>query len=233
MAAHVHDRAAAGLFDVVEPVAVRPAVLFALAHLEDPADGPLVHELADPLVFGGKAKLLGVAELPLGRTAGGDHFVGLIQVEGQGFLNDDMFAGVGGGEHGPVMQGIGEADVHHVAAGLRDGGVQVGEGLGDAVFPGKGARASRFAGVNGHDLGVRHKPLVGFDVNIGDETGPEQCDFGLVHDPNDVAEGGGGKSNPRHGWLGGRGGHGLHELTLIETRISRIGTEGEADFRLH
>ena len=125
MTAHVHQRAAAGLVHVVKPFAVRPGMFLALAHLKDFPDRAFVHQFADALVLRREAKFLGVHQLPIRRLAGRDHLVRFLEVHRKRLFDDHMFAGLGRREHGAVVQKIGDANVHHVAAGLRNGFVEV------------------------------------------------------------------------------------------------------------
>ena len=181
VAAHVHQHAAAGLVDVPEPVAVRARVLLQLLQHVDVADRALAHQLPHALVLRREAQLLGVHQLPAVLAAHGNHLVGLLERHAQGLLDDHVLAGACGGERDAVVQEVGQADVHDVAVGLGDRAIEVGEPLRDAPVRRHARGALGRPRVDGGDLRVRHEALVGLEMDVGDEAGAEQGDFGFGH----------------------------------------------------
>ena len=179
--AHVHQRTATGLVHVVKPVAMRSGMFFALAHLENFSHGSFVHQLVDPLVFRRETKFFGVHQLSVRRFAGCDHFVRFLEVHRQGLFDDDVLARLGRREHGAMMQKIWDANVHHVAARFSNGLVETAEPPGDVMLLREGFRALRFARENRHHFSVRHEAMIGFDVDIGDESRAQQGNFGFAH----------------------------------------------------
>jgi len=73
-----------------------------------------------------------------------------------------------------MMQDVGQADVNHVAAGFRDRLFQVSEGRGYAMLFGKVLPALGVTRVHCHDFRLRDKPVIRFDVNVGDEPRTQQ-----------------------------------------------------------
>ena len=51
------------------------------------------------------------------------------------------------------------------------------------VLFGEGFGAFRFAGENGYDLGIGDESMIGFEVDVRDESRAEQGDFGFGHWP--------------------------------------------------
>ena len=94
-----------------------------------------------------------------------------------------MLAGSGGSQHSAVVQKIGDADIHHIAARFGDGFVEITERFRDVVLFGEGFGAFRFAGENGYDLGLGDESMIGFEVDVRDESRAEQGDFGFGHWP--------------------------------------------------
>ena len=178
---HIHEHAAAALVHVIEPIAVRAGMLFALLHHVDRADGVFIHELADALVLGCETKFLGIHEFHAGFVAGVDHFIGLFKGHRERFLDDDMLAGLGRAEDCAMMEVVRNADVHNVAIRLANGAFQVGERFGNVMFLREGLRSLWIARVNGDDFRIWNKTRVGFQVNVGNESGAEQRDFGFWH----------------------------------------------------
>src|SRR5690349_666152 len=96
MAAEIHERAAAGLLDVPEPVGVRTVVLLTLLHEMDATEGALVRHLLRLHVLWGEEKLLRVQQQYIGLPARVDHLVGLLEGDAERLLADDVLPGAGG-----------------------------------------------------------------------------------------------------------------------------------------
>ena len=156
-------------------------MLLALPHLKDFADGALVHESAHALVFRRKTEFLGIHQFSLRRFTGRDHFVRFLQVQRERLFNDDVFSGFGRRQYGAMMEKIGKANVHHLAAGFGDGVFEVAEPVGDVMFFREGCRPLRLARKDRHHFRVRHKAMIGFDVDVRDESRAEQGNFGFAH----------------------------------------------------
>ena len=156
-------------------------MFLALAHLKDFADGPFVDQLADALVFRRETEFLGIHQFPVRRAARRDHIIRLLQVQGKRLFDDDMLASPRRGQHSAVVQKVRQANVCHIAAGFSNRLVEVVEATGDAVFFRERFRAVRLACEDTHDLRVRDKAVIRFDVDVGDETDAEQGDFGSAH----------------------------------------------------
>src|SRR5207245_11342342 len=87
----------------------------------------------------------------------------------------------GRGQHSAVVQKVRQANVHHIAAGFSNGLVEIAEATGDVVFFRERFGAVRLAREDGHDLRVRDKAVIRFNVDVSDETGAKQGDFGSAH----------------------------------------------------
>ena len=181
MAAHVHQRAAAGLIEVIEPVAVRSRVLFALTHVVDRSDGAFADELANAFVFRREAQFLGIHQLSVVHLARGDHRVGLFEREAQRLFKDHVFAGGGRRNRDARMKVIRQADVRDVVIGTREAFLEIGRPACDSVPLGQCSRAAFGSRVDGHHFGVGHEAMVRLGMDVGDEPGAEQGDSGFAH----------------------------------------------------
>src|SRR5438045_28795 len=79
------------------------------------------------------------------------------------------------------MQKVRQTNVHHFAAGFSNGLVEVAEPTVDVVLFRERFGAVRLAREHGHDLRVRDKAVIRLDVDVGDEAGAKQGDFGSAH----------------------------------------------------
>ena len=160
MATHIHQSAAAGLVEIIKPIAVRTRMLLALPHVEDFPDRVFLDEFAHPLVLGRETQLLGIHEFAVGGFHGGDHVVGFFEGEAQWLLDDDVFAGFRGRHHRAMVQDIGQANVHHIASGLGDCFLEAGEGFRDAMLLRKGLCPFASARIDRDDLCFRDKSVI-------------------------------------------------------------------------
>ncbi|MPN03560.1 hypothetical protein SDC9_150791 [bioreactor metagenome] len=118
MAAHVHHDAAARLVALVEPAAVRAAVLLGLTQHVDAANRAALDDVAHALILRREAELLGVHQELSVLLAGGDHLVRLGQREAERFFHDNVLARVRGLDADAVMQVIRQTNVDNVAVDL-------------------------------------------------------------------------------------------------------------------
>ena len=113
VATQVHERAAARLLDVPEPVGVRSRVLLALLYQVDSPEGAFVRHLLCLDVFRREEKLLGVEKEDAGPGAGIDHRVGFLERDAKRLLADDMLSGRRGVDRHACVEAIGRGDRDH------------------------------------------------------------------------------------------------------------------------
>ena len=87
-----------------------------------------------------------------------------------------------GGERGAVMQEVRQADVDDVAVGFADQRVEIAEPSRDLPVRRKCLGPRGAAREDGRHLRIRHEAGVGLEVDVGDETGAEDGDFGRGHE---------------------------------------------------
>jgi hypothetical protein len=100
---------------------------------------------------------------------GGEEFVDARQGDLDGFFDDEVFTGAGGGEGGLEVGAAGCRDAHHVEAGVGEKGGEIGGGKGGTVLGGEGFGFVRRAAADGDEPG----PGGGGDgpgVKIGNQT---------------------------------------------------------------
>ena len=93
VAAEVHERAAARLLDVPEPVGVRAGVLLALLHEMDAPERAFVRHLLRLDVLRREEQLLGVEQQHAGLGARVDHRVRFLERDAERLLADDVLSG--------------------------------------------------------------------------------------------------------------------------------------------
>ena len=82
--------------------------------------------------LGAKQQFLGVHQFAPVLTADGNHVIGFLERDGQRLLDDDVLAGASRGDRGPMMKEVRQTDVDHLAVGLGNQLVDVGEPLRNA-----------------------------------------------------------------------------------------------------
>ena len=184
MATHVHQRAATGLIEVVEPVAVRAGVLFALSQVIDRSERAFAHELPNTLVLRREAQFLGVHQLPIMSLARRDHLVSLFEGEAERLLDDDVLAGVRGSDRDVRVQVVRYADVRDVAVCTCKRLVEIGEPTRNPVLLCERARVLLAPRIDAGQLGIGNEAVVGLGMDVGDEPGADQEDFGSAHGVN-------------------------------------------------
>ena len=181
MASHIHQRAAARLVKVVEPVAVWTRVFFAVAQVVDVAECTFANQLAHTLVLWREAQFLRIHQLAVLRRARGDHLVRLLDRQAERLLQDDVLA-CGCRAHGGLrMQVIGQTDVGHLVILAGERLLQIRGPLRNAVLLRERARVIFAPGVDAHDLGVGYETVVALGVDVGDEPGANQEHSGSRH----------------------------------------------------
>ena len=140
MAAEVHERAAAGLLDVPEPVGMRPGVLFTLLYEVDAAERAFVRHLLRLHVFRREEELLGVEKQNTRFRARLDHRVSLFECNTEWLLADDVLSSSRGIDRDLGVQSIRNRDRDHLDRGVGEHLAIVGIESGDFVTAGESFR---------------------------------------------------------------------------------------------
>ena len=82
-----------------------------------------------------------------------------------------------------MMHEIGHAYIHHIAARVQNRFLQILVVFGDVMLFRELGCAHRASRKHRHNLYVRHKATVRFEMDVADESGPEQRNFGFSHKP--------------------------------------------------
>ena len=152
------------------------------------AQRPGVQQLFQPDIFRRETEFFGVHQLYFRLLAGGDHPIGLGQVETEGFLHNDVLAGRGGIQSNLAMQGIGNPDHDHIDVRLRQKLPIIREGAGNLELRGKGLDVRFLRRGGGGDSRMSATPQ-GLGVDAGDELGTDKADLNrLLH--NELLRGG-------------------------------------------
>lgn len=114
MATHVHRDSAAGALDVAELSSVRSVVLFQLLEQRGASWRARIEQLFQAHVFWREAQLFSIHQLHVVLAAGGDHPVGLGEVQTKRLFDHRVFAGRRGGQHRLAVQMIGHAADDHL-----------------------------------------------------------------------------------------------------------------------
>ena len=138
---------AAGHAPGVHPVIVgRAEPLHVGVGVVDLAETTFLNGLPHGLNRLADAALQDHADLDAGRGAGGGHAVHLAQGHGGGFLDQDVLAGAGAGQHGVGVEVVGGQDVDDLDGGVGEHLIEVGVG-------GAGELAREFGEALGIDVG--------------------------------------------------------------------------------
>ena len=159
MATEVHQRAAAGLIDVPEPVGVRARVLLRLFDEVNAAEGPFIGHLFRLHVFRCEEQLLGVQQQHTGLLAGVEHCVRLLERDAKRFFTHHVFPGARRIDRHRRVQAIRGRDGHHLDRGILEHLAIVCIVRRNAVSRGECPRIpSRRRGHRHHLRLVRHHP---------------------------------------------------------------------------
>lgn len=99
----------------------------------------------------------------------GEEFVDAGQGDLDGFFDDQVFAGAGGGERGFEVGAAGSGDAHHIEARVGEKGGEIGGGKGGTVLGGEGFGLVRRATADGNESGTGGSGD-GSCMKVGDQT---------------------------------------------------------------
>ena len=180
MAAHVHDGAAAGARDVIEPVGVRAGVFFALLDHVELAHRAFLHQLLGAAVLGREAERLRVHQLDLVLLRGLHHRQAGFERVRERLFDHDVFAGLRRRHRHFFVQVVGDAQHDHVHVFAIEELAVVGERVRDVPLAREGLERGFVHVADRHQLRFGNF-LKRLRMQIGNKSTADQSHAHLVH----------------------------------------------------